>query len=142
MLTVETDGTEEAKTKIITVYPSVIAMVEGNDSQQYSIFSRPSKETILFPRELRLRVLLERKKKKKGEKRKKEKKPPLKTRRRSFRGTGRRGTRVDGGRIIAQLHSPPPFPPFGSKTRSPPLPAPVAGEIRKVAWYIKPKGTS
>lgn len=142
MLTVETDGTEEAKTKIITVYPSVIAMVEGNGSQQYSIFSRPSKETILFPRELRLRVLLERKKKKKGEKRKKEKKPPLKTRRRSFRGTGRRGTRVDGGRIIAQLHSPPPFPPFGSKTRSPPLPAPVAGEIRKVAWYIKPKGTS
>lgn len=80
--------------------------------------------------------------KERGKEKKKEKKPPLKTRRRSFRGTGRRGTRVDGGRIIAQLHSPPPFPPFGSKTRSPPLPAPVAGEIRKVAWYIKPKGTS
>lgn len=118
-------------------------MVEGNGSQQYSIFSRPSKETILFPRELRLRVLLERKKKKKGEKRKKRKEATFKNPQTVVsRDRKARNTRVDGGRIIAQLHSPPPFPPFGSKTRSPPLPAPVAGEIRKVAWYIKPKGTS
>lgn len=140
MLTVETDGTEEAKTKIITVYPSQWwkETVPNNIPYFRDLPRKRSSSLENFAFEF----FSKERRKRKGKREKKEKKPPLKTRRRSFRGTGRRGTRVDGGRIIAQLHSPPPFPPFGSKTRSPPLPAPVAGEIRKVAWYIKPKGTS